>query len=197
MTARLDAMLSATGPEAFQDPAQRRLELGRDIVAAAYLRGDFVLSSGTRSRYYFDKYLFETKPTVLRRLVSLLAERLPRHVDRLAGPELGSVALTAALSLESGLPFLIVRKQPKAYGTAVPIEGEYHPGERVLVVEDVVSTGGEALAAVEKLRAAGIEVASVLAVIDREQGGAAALAATGLSLDALFTLTELMEGTAP
>src|SRR5690606_10649258 len=137
MSRSLLESLSVGAANALQTPAERRDELARDVVAAAYLRGAFVLSSGQPSSYYIDKYLFATKPTVLRRLASLLAERVP-DVDRLAGPELGSVPITAALSLETGVPFVIVRKERKAYGTSAGIEGELHQGERVLLVEDVV-----------------------------------------------------------
>jgi len=190
MSRSLLESLSVGAANALQTPAERRDELARDVVAAAYLRGAFVLSSGQPSSYYIDKYLFATKPTVLRRLASLLAERVP-DVDRLAGPELGSVPITAALSLETGVPFVIVRKERKAYGTSAGIEGELHQGERVLLVEDVVSTAAQALTAASKLTAAGASVAGVLAVVDREQGGAEAVTAAGLSFDALFRLSEL------
>lgn len=173
-------------------PAQeRRAELARDIVSAAYLRGEFVLSSGGRSSFYFDKYLFETRPTILRRLASMLAERVPPGVDQLAGPELGAVPLVTALSLETGIPFVIARKASKRYGTSRSVEGELHRGARLLVVEDVISTAAEARRACQDLIRAGAEVRGVLAVIDREQGGAEALAAAGFRLDALFRLSEL------
>ncbi|MGH3098809.1 MAG: orotate phosphoribosyltransferase [Streptosporangiales bacterium] len=175
----------------FQDAEERRAELARDLVAAAYMRGSFVLSSGQESSFYFDKYLFATKPTVLRRLTSLLAERVPAGVDRIAGPELGAVPITSALSLETGIPFVIVRKARKAYGTAGRIEGELHAGERVLLVEDIVTSASEALAAAAALTDAGATVSSVLAVVDREQGGAEAVAAAGLPFDPLFRLSEL------
>jgi orotate phosphoribosyltransferase len=193
MTLSVSDLLSAAGPQVLQNAHVRRRELAADIVASAYLRGEYVLSSGARSDFYFDKYLFETKPTVLRRLASVLAERVPSVTERLAGPELGAVTLSAAVSLETGLPFVIVRKSAKGYGTGASIEGELHAGERVLLLEDVVSTGGEALAAARKLRAAGAEVIGVLAVIDRQQGGAEALAAEGLSFDALYELDELLQ----
>lgn len=189
MTSLLDS-LSVGDPAALQSPAERRDELARDLVAAAYLRGSFVLSSGKPSSYYVDKYLFATKPTVLRRLASLLAERVP-DVDRIAGPELGAVPITAALSLETGIPFVIVRKVPKAYGTAAGIEGELHAGERVLLVEDVVSTAAQALGAAAVLKDAGATVSGVLAVVDREQGGAEAVVGAGMPFDALFRLSEL------
>src|SRR5262249_1190733 len=124
---------------------ERLAELGRDIVAAAYLRGDFVLSSGAHSNYYLDKYLFETKPGILRRVAAFLAELVPPGTDRIAGPELGAVALATALSLEVGLPFVISRRAAKDYSTSKLIEGELYPGERVIVVEDVITTGTQAI----------------------------------------------------
>lgn len=167
---------------------ERRLaELARDVVGAAYLRGDFVLSSGARSQYYFDKYLFETKPGILRRLASFLAELVPPNVDRIAGTELGAVALATALSLETGLPFVIARKGSKAYSTARLVEGELYPGERVVVVEDVISTGAQAIRAAERIVDLGASVVGILAVIDREQGGPEAISAAGFTLTTLFT----------
>ena len=169
---------------------ERLSELGRDIVAAAYLRGDFVLSSGVRSSFYFDKYLFETRPTILRRLATFLAELVPDNIERLAGPELGAVALTTALSLETGLPFVIVRKGSKGYGTSQLTEGELHAGERVLVVEDVISTAAEAMKACAQVARTGADVAGVLAVLDREQGGERNITAAGYSLTTLFKLSD-------
>lgn len=161
------------------------------MVAAAYLKGDFTLSSGARSSFYFDKYLFETKPAILQRLASSLAEMFPAGVDRLAGPELGAVALAAALSLETGIPFVIVRKASKEHGTSKVVEGEINPGERVLVVEDVITSAGEALKAAAKLEDLGVEIAGILAVLDREQAGAGNIAAAGYTMQALFKLSEL------
>jgi orotate phosphoribosyltransferase len=156
------------------------------------LRGDFLLRSGQRSSYYIDKYLFTTRPELLRRIASALALLVPAGVARLAGPVLGAVPLVTALSLETGLPMLIVRTdRPKDYGTAKQIEGALQAGERVLLVEDVVTTGGAALAAVDELRAAGAEVVGALAVVDREQGGPAAFEARGVAFRALFTRTSL------
>ena len=174
-----------------RDRDERREELGRDLVSAAYLRGDFVLSSGMRSSFYFDKYLFETKPGILRRVSNLLAEEIPPGIDRIAGTELGAVALAVALSLEMGLPFVIARKAPKGYSTSRAVEGELYPGERVVVVEDVISTGAQAILAANRLKEAGGEVVKVVAVIDREQGGLQGIAAAGYECSALFSLSEL------
>ncbi|GAB4249529.1 MAG: orotate phosphoribosyltransferase [Thermoleophilia bacterium] len=171
--------------------------LGKLLLGVAYLEGDFVLRSGRRSRYYLDKYLFETEPRVLRGLVREMAlmirNRLAGGVTyhRLAAPELGAVALAAGLSLELGLPFLIVRKEAKAYGTSRGVEGTFARGEQVALVEDIVTSGGAALSAAQRLREGGLVVADVFCVVDREEGGQEALAAAGLTLHPLFTASEL------
>ncbi len=170
---------------------ERLAELGRDIVAAAYLRGEFVLSSGVKSSYYFDKYLFETKPSVLRRIASFLAELLPPNVDRIAGPELGAVALATALSLEVGLPFVIARKGVKDYSTGRLVEGELYEGERVVVVEDVITTGTQAIGAANDVTRTKARVVGILGVIDREQGGPENIAAAGYEFKALFRRGDL------
>ena len=137
-----------------------RDELGPRTADHALLHGDFVLRSGRRSPYYLDKYRFETRPDLLEALGERIAEAASEHepeAARLAGPELGAVALAAAASLASRLPFLIVRKEAKGYGTANRLEGVFEPGERICLVEDVVTSGGAAIEAVEALRAAGLE----------------------------------------
>lgn len=168
---------------------QRRPDLARDIVGAAYLRGDFVLSSGDRSDYYLDKYLFETKPSILRRVASFLAEMVPARVDRLAGSELGAVPLVTAVALETGLPFAIIRTDP--HSRLRRVEGELYGGEHVVLVEDVVSTGRQAARAARRLRTVGAVVDTVLAAIDRQQGASELLEAEGLHFDALFTRADL------
>jgi orotate phosphoribosyltransferase len=174
-----------------QQPDDRRRELAQDIGAAAYIRGSFVLRSGDTSDYYLDKYLFETRPTVLRRLADLLGRRVPEDVVRIAGLAVGAVAVAAAVSLETGLPFVIIRASAREHGGRARIEGELHPDERVTVIEDVVSTGGGALAAAETLRAAGASVSGVLAVVDRCQGARESIESAGLAFDSLFTIDEL------
>jgi orotate phosphoribosyltransferase len=166
--------------------------LGRDLVATAVLRGDFLLRSGQRSTYYIDKYLFTTEPDLLRRLAAALAPMLPDRVQRLAGPVLGAVPLVTALSLTTGLPFVVVRtERPKEYGTAKQIEGKLAAGDRVWLVEDVVTTGGAGIASLDALEATGARVVGAAAVVDREQGGAEAFAARGVPFRALFTKTSL------
>ncbi len=175
--------------------------VGRSLLEAAYLEGDFVLRSGKRSKYYLDKYLFETEPRVLRGIVfemaGMVRERMADgcEYERLAAPELGGVVLGAGLSLELGIPLLLVRKQSKEYGTGKRIEGRFAPGETVAVIEDIVTSGGAAIMAAEALREAGLVVEDLYCVVDREEGGAAAAAAAGLTLRPLFTSSEL--GIAP
>jgi orotate phosphoribosyltransferase len=161
----------------------------------AYLEGDFVLRSGKRSPYYLDKYRFETRPDLL----AALGERIARAVaefepeaTRLAGPELGAVALAAAGSLASGLPFLIVRKAAKDYGTSNRVEGAYEEGECVCLVEDVVTSGGALLDAVEALREAGLTVRTAVCVVDREEGGTDALARQAVRLQPIFRAREIV-----
>jgi orotate phosphoribosyltransferase len=172
------------------------VELGRALREAAYLEGDFVLRSGRRSKYYLDKYRFETRPDLLGPLGAAIAEAVRAHEPeavRLAGPELGAVPLATAASLAGGLPFLIVRGQAKDYGTANRLEGVYEEGELVCLVEDVVTSGGAAIEAVQALREAGLRVANAICVVDREEGGADALARHAVRLRPLFTGTELLK----
>jgi orotate phosphoribosyltransferase len=170
-------------------------ELRDALVEHAYLEGDFVLRSGRRSRYYLDKYRFETRPELLEalgtRIAGAVAEAEP-EATRLAGPELGAVALVAAASLHSRLPFLIVRKEEKGHGTAKRLEGVFERGERVCLVEDVVTSGGAALQAVEALRAAGLECRTAICVVDREEGGRETLAGHAVELRPLFSAQELL-----
>jgi orotate phosphoribosyltransferase len=171
-----------------------RSELARRVSERALLHGDFVLRSGKRSSVYLDKYRFETDPALLGPIGEALGEEIARGArapDRLAGPELGAVPLAAAAALATGIPFLIVRKATKDYGTEGRIEGVYAAGERVLVVEDVVTTGGALIAAIEALRAADLVVETALCVLDREEGGNEALAALGVHLAPLFRRADL------
>jgi orotate phosphoribosyltransferase len=166
-------------------------ELARDIVAVAWLEGDFVLSSGRRSRYYLDKYLFETRPGILRRVGRHLGQLVPAETVRLAAPELGAVLLGAAVSLELELPLVLVRKEAKQHGTGRAIEGVLEAGDRVTVIEDVLTTGGEAIRAIEKVRAAGATVVGLVAVLDREEGAADQLHRLGVPFTPLFRKSDL------
>lgn len=169
-------------------------ELAADLVRAAYLRGDFLLSAGQRSDYYFDKYLFETRPAILRRLGRFLSELVPPDTDRVAAPELGAVLLGGAVSMELGLPLVIVKKEAKQYGTARAIEGELHAGERVVVIEDVVTTGTQAIRAARRLADSGAIVNGVVVVLDREEGGEDRMSEAGLRYKPLFRRRDLHLG---
>jgi orotate phosphoribosyltransferase len=170
-------------------------QLGEALVGAAYLEGDFVLRSGKRSRYYLDKYLFETKPDLLSALGQAIADTVREHepeAQRLAAPVLGGVVLAASAALVSGLPFLMIRDAAKEYGTANRIEGAFEPGERVCLVEDIVTSGGALLEAVTAVRDAGLVVSTAVCVVDREEGGADALARQAVRLRPLFRAGELL-----
>src|SRR5690242_5391403 len=169
--------------------------LAASLKEHAYLEGDFVLRSGKRPNYYLDKARFETRPELLGPLGERIAAVVREHAadaTRLAGPELGAVALAASASLASGLPFLIVRNAAKEYGTSKRIEGVYEEGECVCVVEDVVTSGGALLESVEALREAGLVVHVAVCVVDRQEGGADALARRGVRLRPLFRADDLL-----
>ena len=168
-----------------------KADLAGRVRAAAYLEGDFILSSGQRSKYYLDKYLFETEPALLADLAAALAELVPADTDRIACVPLGGVPLATALSLRTGLPSIIVRKETKGYGTSKPVEGRYEPGERVVLVEDVLTTAKQALDAARALTELGLVVTRILYVVDRQQGAQANIQAAGFTPAFLFTSADL------
>ena len=165
--------------------------LARRIHDRAHVTGEFRLRSGATSNEYFDKYLFESDPELLREIAEALVALLPHHVHAVAGLELGGVPLATAMSQVSGLPALFVRKQAKTYGTRRLAEGGEVAGRRLVVIEDVISTGGQVIESCRALRRRGAEILAVLAVVDRESGGAANIAAEGLELRSAFTLGQL------
>jgi orotate phosphoribosyltransferase len=177
-------------PPATSDPAG---DLARRVHEASHLTGTFVLRSGATSNEYFDKYRFESDPQLLRELAEAMAGLLPDGADGLAGLELGGVPLATVLSQVTGLPVGFVRKQAKPYGTRRLAEGFDVAGRRLVVVEDVVTSGGAVVDSCRALRAEGAEVAVALCVIDREAGGRANLADIGVELRPLFTMTQLKD----
>lgn len=174
----------------------RDVALARRIYESAHLEGDFVLRSGRSSSEYFDKYLFEGDPALLRAVGEALVPLVPADADSLAGLELGGIPLVTILSQLTGLPALFVRKQAKEYGTRRLAEGGEVAARRLVIVEDVVSTGGAVIDATQELRARGAEVTSVVCVIDRESGGVENLAGERLELRAAFTMTDLLDAVA-
>ncbi len=166
-------------------------ELFKAIESAALLRGDFTLRSGRKSKYYLDKYLFEAQPAILRELGERFARHVTRETTRIAGAELGGVALAASASMASGLPFVIIRNAKKDYGTKKMYEGRLEEGDRLLLVEDVATTGGQVLEAARTIAEAGATVEKIVAVIDRQEGARENIEKAGFRFDALMTKKDL------
>jgi orotate phosphoribosyltransferase len=170
-----------------------RDEMARRIVDTATLRGEFTLRSGARSNVYFDKYLFESDPVLLREITRAMVPLIPAGTQALAGLEMGGIPLATMLSQHTGLPTLFVRKKAKDYGTCRLAEGGGTANRRIVIVEDVVTSGGQVVLSCADLRKLGAQVDTVLCAIDRQQGGAEALAKIGLTLHPLFRRSELPE----
>jgi orotate phosphoribosyltransferase len=168
-----------------------RAELARAIYERSHLTGEFMLRSGTVSDQYFDKYLFEGDPQMVRAIGEALAPLVPDATDALAGLELGGVPLATILSQVTGLPTLFVRKEAKEYGTRRLAEGGECDGRRLTIVEDVVTSGGQVVISCGDLRDRGAIVETALCVIDRESGGPEALADIGVELRPLYRMSEL------
>src|SRR5271156_7069834 len=167
--------------------------LAKRIYDTAHLTGDFTLRSGAKSTEYFDKYLFEADPDLLKHIASAMVELVPSGIDALAGLEMGGIPIATMLSQLTGLPLLFVRKKAKEYGTCKIAEGGQVRGRKLLIVEDVVTVGGAILDAAKALREEGAELGAVVCVIDRESGGPANLAKSDLILTSLFTMSELKQ----
>jgi orotate phosphoribosyltransferase len=166
-------------------------ELIAALRAADAIRfGEFELSHGGTSNYYVDKYLFETDPECLRLVARAFAERVGDTT--LAGVALGAVPLVAVTSVETGNPYVVVRKKAKEYGTGKRIEGRIEAGEEIVVLEDIATTGGSAISAVEALREAGAVVERVVLVVDREEGARENLADAGVEMESLVTASDLL-----
>jgi orotate phosphoribosyltransferase len=166
-------------------------DLARDVDAVCRLEGEFTLRSGQQASEYFDKYLFEAQPRLLARVVARMEPLVPEDAELLGGLELGGVPIATVLSARTGLPALFVRKQAKDYGTCKLAEGPDVSGRRVLLVEDVITTGGAVRDATRALRAAGAVVETVVCAIDRSPAGDDPLADVGLEVRAVLTKAEL------
>ncbi len=166
-------------------------ELAKKIKEAAYLEGNFVLRSGRTSKYYLDKYLFETQPEILAALAERFAKFVGSDVDLIGGAELGGVALAAAVAMKTNTPFLIIRNSKKDYGTSKQFEGPNPAGKKVFLVEDIATTGGQDLEAAKSLVEAGAQVAGIVAVIDRQEGARENIEKAGFKFESLFTKADL------
>ncbi len=164
-----------------------------DKLKGSVRRGDFVLSSGKRSDYYIDVKKAITDPGTLREIaVEMAALIKDEGVDRVAGIAVGAVPLATAVGLEMNIPFLVVRKERKGHGTRAEVEGELEPGAKVVVLEDVITTGASSLTAVEAIRDRGGRCDEVLVVVDREEGAGEMLKEHGIELKPLVKASELL-----
>ncbi len=169
----------------------QREELASRVKEAAYLEGDFTLRSGRKSKYYLDKYLFETQPDILAALGQMFAERTADTTTLIAGAELGGVSLAAATSMASGKPFVIIRNAKKDYGTSKPFEGKLSDGDSVLLVEDIATTGGQVLEAAKLIQGIGAKVEKIVSVIDRQEGARENIEGAGFVFESLLTKADL------
>ncbi|MCA9277808.1 MAG: orotate phosphoribosyltransferase [Phycisphaeraceae bacterium] len=170
----------------------------KQLADAALLRGTFTLRSGRTSSYYLDKYLFSTKPQLLAELGARFAQRVNQMetnaacvADRLAGAELGGIPLVTVASMACDRPCVFVRNAKKDYGTAKQIEGKLEKDDRVIIVEDIATSGGQSVEAVRTLRAVGAQVLGVIVVIDRQEGARENITAEHVLFDSLVTKADL------
>lgn len=168
-----------------------RQELIKRIRETAYLEGDFILRSGKRSKYYLDKYLFETCPDILKALGKEFAKYVTSDVTLIAGAELGGVALAAATALETGKKWIILRNSKKGYGTGKLIEGNLNKSDVVLLVEDIATTGGQVLEAAKVITETGAKIKKIVAVIDRRQGAEENITNAGYKFESILTKDDL------
>jgi orotate phosphoribosyltransferase len=164
-----------------------RDELVAKMKEIALLHGEFTLRSGKKSSWYFDKYRFEGIPGIMRSVAHHMARLVPADVDRLAGIELGGVPMCTALSLQTDIPCMFIRKKAKEYGTTAQIEGVHEKSDNILVVEDVVTTGGQAIIMIKQLREEGLKIVGVLAVLNRDEGSTEAFEAERIPFWSLFS----------
>jgi len=168
-----------------------KADLAKRIKATSFLTGKFKLRSGMVSSFYLDKYRFESDPLLLSAVIDELERLLPKSFDKIGGLELGGIPLATSLSLKTGKKCLYVRKFPKTYGTCNLVEGGFNLGEKVVVVEDVITTAGQVFESIKQMRELGLIVQHVICVIDRQQGGKEKLENIECSLASIFTLNEL------
>ena len=168
-----------------------RTTLAREIYRVANIKGNFTLRSGIQTSEYFDKYLFEAQPDLLLEIAKQLELLIPDNIDALAGLEMGGIPIATALSLRTGMPLVFVRKEAKAYGTCKLAEGVTVAGKKLLIIEDVVTSGGAVVEAVKQLRNLGAEINYAFCVIDRESTGRQNLQDIGVAFKPLFTKSYL------
>ena len=165
--------------------------LAKKIAETAVLHGEFTLRSGRKSSWYIDKYLFTTRPEILTSLGEMFSERIPESTTLLAGAELGGVPLVTTAAMASNLPCIFIRNQKKEYGTSRQLEGVLTSDDRVVIVEDVATTGGQVLEAAATIQESGATVEAIIAVIDRCEGAKENIESAGYQFESLFTTQDL------
>ncbi len=166
-------------------------ELAKSIFDASYITGEFLLRSGKISNEYFDKYRFESNPKLLDKITDEMLSLIPKDTEILGALEMGGIPIATLLSLKSGLPVCFIRKKAKEYGTKNIAEGLDFKGKKMLLVEDVVTSGGQIILSANELRASEAIIEVAVCVIDRESGGVEALQKDNINLKALYTMSEL------
>ena len=172
-----------------------RNELAQKIYSVSHIEGNFRLRSGQISNEYFDKYLFESEPKLLMEISNQLSELIPEGTEVLAGLEMGGIPIATALSMQTGIPAVFVRKKAKEYGTCKLAEGVDIDNKKVCIVEDVVTTGGQIVLSAKDLKELGAQLKYVLCVIERDEKSRDNLKKEGLELLSLFTMEELRAST--
>lgn len=168
-----------------------RSELAQQVYTISHLQGSFKLRSGQISHEYFEKYLFESDPRLLKEIVKYLSKLIPENTEVLAGLEMGGIPIATALSLKTGIPAIFVRKTAKEYGTCKLAEGLEIKSKQVCIIEDVVTTGGQIVSSNKDLKQLGAKTKYVLCVIQRDAKSSDILKNEGLELRSLFTMQEL------
>ncbi|MDD5503076.1 MAG: orotate phosphoribosyltransferase [Candidatus Thermoplasmatota archaeon] len=169
------------------------MALGDMLKACGAVKfGKFILTSGKESSFYVDIKKASTNPMILKEVSKEIAKYVPGY-SKIAGMELGAVPIAVGAALETNVPYVIVRKEKREHGTGKQIEGDLQAGEKVLIVEDVATTGGSSLKTVEYLKAAGAIVDKVIVVVDREEGAKDALKAIGIELVPLVRISQIMD----
>lgn len=168
-------------------------KLASEIYNSAYITGEFLLRSGKISNEYFDKYQFESNPVLLNEIANYMVELLPDDFDLLGALEMGGIPLATLISVKTGKPILFTRKDAKKYGTCKFAEGPDYKGKKVVIIEDVVTSGGQIIISTKDLRDTGAIVENAICVIDRESSGLEALQEHNIALKSVFTMSFIKE----